>query len=915
MATTQVLKATHSVDDRVRGVGDRVAGVDGRVKAIDGKVAKIVDASSILAGTQLRENLRKWLSPPDPSTNHNIACGAHLKGTATWFLQGSTFEKWQSSSSLLWIHGKPGSGKSVLCSTIIQDIEAMQEAGQASMGYFYFYFRDTSKQHRHDLLTSLLFQLSARSIPRCDILSRLHAVHDGGARQPTDQELTKCLKKMFTLPDQRPIYLIIDALDESPDTSGIPSPREEVLQLITELVELRLSDLHICVTSRPQVDIRVVLGGLTSLRVCLHVQSGQRNDIVEYVTSVVYSNSERIMRGWGKEEKDLVIETLSKRADGMFQWAFCQLEILRHCLPWAVRRTLEELPESLDETYARILNEIKTPNRDYACRLLQCLVVAIRPLRMEELAEVLAIDFNDEGGVPKLNPRWRWEDQEQALLSSCSSLITIVNAGESRMVQFSHSSVKEYLTSPRLATRSEGLSRYHILLEPAHTILAQACVSVLLQLDDRVVKDGIYNRSPLAPYAARHWVSHAQFGHVSSRIKGMEYLFDKDRPHFGSWLRLFDIDMKPDASSIFPMFIFFGKLKVVPLYYAALCGFHDLAKDIIDEHPQHVNARGGYYMTPLVAALAGRHFKTAQLLYNHGADPNVRCYDRRTPLHAAVQSGHLEMVRKLMEYNADVNAQNRIGWTPLHIASCLVQPNIDVVQLLLERGVDVNARAKDDSTALHEASAYGTPEVVRLLLEHGANVEMKNNNGRTPHQTMSGTPRDKASKLKLLKEFSAQGSTAQGMATANMYKKVAPRRLAFMPHTIILRGSPEPSPSVSSSSTGLAHPLDGESTPSDGDKRTASTAQGSATFNRSTTRHSQRSGRRRTMYLRHVSTIYHCPDRTTPADSPTMISRVDFPDFLRTMDELKGALTSLPTSKLWRKAISTRFYRTILDGT
>jgi hypothetical protein len=455
-----------------------------------------------------------------------------------------------------------------------------------------------------------------------------------------------------------------------------------------------------------------------------------------------------------------------------FQWAFCQLEILRHCLPWAVRRTLEELPESLDETYARILQEIKTPNRDYACRLLQCLVAAIRPLRMEELAEVLAIDFNHEG-VPKLNPRWRWEDQEQALLSSCSSLITIVNAGESRVVQFSHSSVKEYLTSPRLATRSEDVSRYHILLDSAHTILAQACVSILLQLDDRVVKVGIDNRSPLALYAARHWVSHAQFGHVSSRIKGMEYLFDKDKPHFRSWLRLFDIDTKPDASSIFPMFISFDESKAAPLYYAALCGFHDVADQIIDEYPRDVDARGGYYVTPLVAALAGRHFKTAQLLYNHDADPNVRCYDRRTPLHAAVQSGHLEMVRKLIEYSADVNAQNRIGWTPLHIASCLVQPNIDVVRLLLAHGVDVNARAKDGSTALHEASAYGTPEVVRLLLEHGANVEMKNNNGRTPRQTTSGMPLVKFRKLKLLKKFSVQDSTGQGSTTFN---RLAPQR-------------------------------------------------------------------------------------------------------------------------------------------
>jgi hypothetical protein len=251
----------------------------------------------------------------------------------------------------------------------------------------------------------------------------------------------------------------------------------------------------------------------------------------------------------------------------------------------------------LDETYARILNEIKTPNRDYAYRLLQCLVAAIRPLRMEELAEVLAIDFNHEGGVMKLNPRWRWEDQEQALLSSCPSLITIVNVGELRVVQFSHSSVKEFLTSQRLFIRSGYVSRYHILLEPAHTILAQACVSVLLQSDDL--------RSPLAPYAARHWVSHAQFKHVSLRVKGMIYLFDEDKPHFRSWLRLYDIDTKPDASSIFPMFISFNESEAGPLYYAALCGFHDVALYVINKHHQHVNTRGGYYVTPLVAALAG----------------------------------------------------------------------------------------------------------------------------------------------------------------------------------------------------------------------------------------------------------------------------------------------------------------------
>ena len=192
----------------------------------------------------------------------------------------------------------------------------MCDAGQASMAYFYFDFRDIGKQHWRDLVPSLLTQLSASSGPRCDILSRYYSDHDSGAKQPSDDTLTKCLKEMLTLPDQLPIYLIIDALDECSNVSGIPSPRDKVLRLVKELIDLH-PQLHICVTSRPEVDIRDVLESLTSHRVSLHDQSGQKKDIEDYVRSVVYSPSEPIMRRWKEEDKELVIEALSEQADGM----------------------------------------------------------------------------------------------------------------------------------------------------------------------------------------------------------------------------------------------------------------------------------------------------------------------------------------------------------------------------------------------------------------------------------------------------------------------------------------------------------------------------------------------------------------------------------------------------------------------
>ena len=193
----------------------------------------------------------------------------------------------------------------------------MCEAGNASTVYFYFDFRDANKQGLRNLVPSLLTQLSTSSGPRFDLVSYLYSAHDEGKKQPSDAALVECLKKMLTLPDRRPTYLIIDALDESPNTSRIPSPRETVLHFLKELVDLRLQDLHICVTSRPEIDIRDVLEPLTARRVSLHDQTGQKQDIAEYVKSVVYSNTEPIMRRWRTEDKELVIEVLSERADGM----------------------------------------------------------------------------------------------------------------------------------------------------------------------------------------------------------------------------------------------------------------------------------------------------------------------------------------------------------------------------------------------------------------------------------------------------------------------------------------------------------------------------------------------------------------------------------------------------------------------
>ncbi|KAH9053583.1 hypothetical protein EDB87DRAFT_1690207 [Lactarius vividus] len=553
MALAEILRITHSVRDEVKVVDDKV-----QVVIDDNKEARVAveEATSIIQQTannvdeikwnQLIQLLRAWLSPSDPSTNHNIARRAQHKGTAVWFFQCNIFIEWKSIGSLLWIYGKPGSGKSVICPSVIQDIMGACEAGLAIMAYFYFDFRDLNKQSCHDLLLSLVTQLSTRSSLYCDILHRVYKTHETGTRQPSDEALKECLKEMLQLPGQGPIFIVLDALDECPNSYGIPSPRRGVLQLVKELADLGLQELRICVTSRPEVDIRAVLESLAFRSVSLHSEDGQTADIADYVRNVFNSSMSTAMRRWREDDKNLVIKTLTERADGMFRWVFCQLDTLQYCFPPNLRQFLNELPETLDETYERILKSINKAQKDDAYRLLQCLTVAVRPLRVEELAELLAFDFqaSSSRGVPKLKDDWRWDDQEEAVLSTCSSLITVVPNYRSRVVQFSHFSVKEYLSSSRLAQSHGDVSRFHIDLEPAHTIMAQACLGTLLLLDKQAGNGGA-KVLPLVEYAAQHWVDHAQFEQVTSHVQdGMDDLFDGSKPHFAAWLQTHDIDTR-----------------------------------------------------------------------------------------------------------------------------------------------------------------------------------------------------------------------------------------------------------------------------------------------------------------------------------------------------------------------------------
>ena len=465
----------------------------------------------------------------------------------------------------------------------------------------------------------------------------------------------------------------------------------------------------------------------------------------------------------------------------------CQVVYICGRIPARIKHALAELPDTLDETYERILREINKADWEFAHRLFQFVSVASRPLRIEELAELLAVDIK-AGRIPNFHEGWRVEDPVSAVMSTCSSLLAIVDGGSlpetdgrsvsetsdngssskyrvichpgegrelyarlpykaifhqiffpqgdedgysfGKVIQFSHYSVKEFLTSARFAEATDMIPRrYHVSTRSAHTLAAQACLGILLHLDEDVVTSDSLAKWPLAQYAAKHWAYHARFEDVSRDVEdGMKQLFDPNKPHLAICLWICDPNsffLQQTGQAESPL-----ALRGTPLHYAALWGFDSIVEFLIIERSQDVNSRDfkpagvsdDHGAAPLFIALIGGHVKAARKIIEHGADITARFNDV-TLLHMVSNTGPVEIARMLIERGADVTLRDSNGITALHVA--LMRRQVEVARMLIERGADVSARDRDRMTPLHMASVRGLVEIALTLIEHGADVTAK----------------------------------------------------------------------------------------------------------------------------------------------------------------------------------------------
>jgi ankyrin repeat protein len=375
--------------------------------------------------------------------------------------------------------------------------------------------------------------------------------------------------------------------------------------------------------------------------------------------------------------------------------------------------------------YCRILGEIDEADRELAHCMLQCVAVASRPLHVKELAEFLAFDFTARP-IPRFYEHRR--RTVNAALSMCSNSLSIVKVDGSSVVRFLKPSVKEDLTSPHLSVAGDTTSSLYNT--PAHTRAAQACLGILLHLDNDVITRDSLQDFPFAEYAAEHWIDHSRFEYVQQDVeKGLKCLFDPRKRHLAvlvwihdpaipSWRRTKRAYRPPWPSG-------------TPLHYAALYGLHGIVKYLIAEHSQDVHSRGFEdKSTPLHVASARGHVEVAHILLGHGADATAQDKQGRTPLHGASYWGHVKLARILLEHAADAKAEDKHGSTPLHMACGGGQAG--VVFLLLEHGADATAQDKLWLTPLHRASRRGQLEITHTLLEHGADAAAENKVSWTP---------------------------------------------------------------------------------------------------------------------------------------------------------------------------------------
>ncbi|KAF5364466.1 hypothetical protein D9758_010707 [Tetrapyrgos nigripes] len=698
--------------------------------------------------TQSSGNNAEWIKAPNPFENFNAAYPKIVEGTGTWLLDHESFERWKNNlnGSLLWLQGKAGSGKTFLCTNVINDLRK-----NSSVFFYYFDTRDKVKADYQGFISSLLCQVAKEAIEKGDTSAQneLEKLYNSSKKGDflVAENIEATLIHMLMV--MGAAYVIVDAMDECTGQY-----QGKILALVEKLLTT-LKNCYVFVSSRPQINIAHKEVQIISLDKQTS-DIGTSSDIEKYVDIKLQEQC-----SWTPELKDEIKDTLVNGANGQIRWVDCQLTALDEIkMPRRVRKALKSLPKTLQETYAKILEQVNEELREDVKTILQWLLFAYRPLNIAEIQHILAVDVEEERFLP-VDLLENIETELHKVVNS--SFVVIIQAsietyyGRKQTVmtvQLAHPSVKDYLLSEVAIQSASGYFQMNSAL--VHEVICQTCIIYLLCCGHVSIDVEKY---ALAHYASKYWFLHSnETKEESSAILNLSYqLLNSTQPAYYNWLNVYT----PDTWDNKPRGI------AKPLYYASYIGLKSvvvymLKDDNVDmykktENVADINGKGGHEGNALQAANYGGHLEVVKLLCEGGTDVNAQGGRYRNALQAASHGGHLEVVKLLCENGADVNAQGEGYGNALQAASR--EGHLGVVKLLLENGADINAQCGPYENALQAASKRGHLDVVKLLCENGADVNAQG--GGSGHALQAASCGGHLEVVKLLCENGADAN-AQG---------------------------------------------------------------------------------------------------------------------------------------------------------
>ncbi|KAK8229419.1 ankyrin repeat-containing domain protein [Phyllosticta capitalensis] len=745
------------------------------MKSIDTKLDDVTVASqrtvTLMQDAQVErrhdQNL-SWLSAPDPWTNYDKALRQRHPGSGQWLLENPAYSAWKARpNSFLWLHGIPGCGKTVLSSTVIEDLDRADASVKPV--YFYFDFADINKQSLENAIRSLIRQLYLQRKDVQDRVNTLYAEHGHGTSSPKLEALNATFQSMIHQIGE--VWIVLDALDECLSRNDYPTGG--LLHWIGSLLGSHQSNVHLLVTSRPEQDIESFIREKARPQDIIHLQS----DLVAGDIRAFVHGKVRGQTGLGRwssrpDIQDKIEDALLEKADGMFRWVSCQLDALEKCLdPLSLNRALEKLPRTLEDTYTRILKEIPDEIRPSAIRILQFLTYSDVGLSVEEAVDVIAVDVEREPYFD-LGNRMPIPEEIQAY---CSSLVVLVKTeyyhARGPRLQLAHFSVKEYLTSSNQLAEHAAADFNEIA---ARASIAKVNLSYLLGIGDEVhaVQHGlseahaaILQAFPLADYAANHWAENTKISAShSSTLRSLLRDFFSTKSCYTSafwisheWLSCNDAlhyASEIGATSVIKALLYNGANinsvgdceRSTTLHHALHDGHFEVLEMLLD-HGADVNIR-----SPLLAATRIGNPRIVQLLLNHGADPNACDEFSSSALHTAALEGHMEIFQMLLDHGASTQVAKSLLY---YVASsgCL-----EIVLKLLEQGADANAEMY--GIPLVAASSNGHLAVVKILVNFGADLFAREKDGRRHTPLSAASSRGHREIVRFLLKCGAQDSNA-----------------------------------------------------------------------------------------------------------------------------------------------------------